>query len=198
VKQSFNGWGLLCSLLVARNDGIKNQEFSRCFESAKKVYWNQDRMKLVLNKPTLPRRFKMSTEQNKAVVRRWIEEGWNNHNLAVIDEVYAANYVQHEPAPETVNSSAALKQYVGTYLTAFPDLNLSIEDLIAEGDKVVWRLKSSGHNNGPFMGMPATGKAGSITGIVIFRLESGRIVEGWVNIDALGLMQQLGVIPMPG
>jgi len=140
----------------------------------------------------------MSTEQNKSAVRRWIEEGWNKGNLAVIDQVYAPNYVQHEPAPETVNSSEALKQYVDAFRTAFPDLNLSIEDLIAEGDKVVWRFKSSGHQSGPFMGMPATGKSGSITGIVIFRLENNRIVEAWVNIDVLGLLQQLGVIPMPG
>ena len=96
----------------------------------------------------------MSAEQNKSIVRRWIEEGWNKGDLAVIDQVYAPNYVQHEPAPETVNSSEALKQYVGAYLTAFPDLNLSIEDLIAEGDKVVWRFQSSGHQNGPFLGMP--------------------------------------------
>ena len=138
----------------------------------------------------------MSTEQDKSIVRRWIEEGWNKGDLTVIDQVYAPDYVQHEPAPETVNSSAALKQYVGAFLTAFPDLNLSIEDLLADGDKVVWRFKSSGHQNGPFMGMPATGKTGNVTGIVIFRLENSRIVEGWVNIDVLGLLQQVGIIPM--
>ena len=140
----------------------------------------------------------MSAEQNKSIVHRWIEEGWNKHNVAMIDQVYAPNYVQHEPEPQTVNSSEALKQYVGAYLTAFPDLNLSIEDLIAEGDKVVWRFQSMGHQNGPFLGMPPTGKAGNITGIVIFRLENSRIVEGWVNIDVLGLLQQIGMIPMPG
>ena len=140
----------------------------------------------------------MSAEQNKSIVRRWIEEGWNKHNLAVIDEVYAPNFVQHEPEPQTVKSSEALKQYVGTYLTAFPDLQLSIEDLIAEGDKVVWRFVSNGTHTGPFMGIPATGKKGIITGIVIFRLENSRIAEVWLNIDALGLLQQLGVIPMPG
>ena len=139
----------------------------------------------------------MSAEQNKSIVRRWIEEGWNKGNLAVIDQVYAPGFVQHEPAPETVNSSEALKQYVGAYLIAFPDLNLSIEDLVAEGDRVVWRFKSTGHQNGPFMGIPATGKSGSITGLVMFRLENSRIAEAWVNIDALGLLQQLGVIPMP-
>lgn len=140
----------------------------------------------------------MSTEQNKSIVRRWIEEGWNKHNLNVIDEVYAPNFIQHEPEPQTVNNREALKQYVGAYLTAFPDLQLFIEDLIAEGDKVVWRFVSNGTHSGPFMGMPATGKRGIITGIVVFRLENSRIAESWVNIDALGLLQQLGVIPMPG
>ena len=140
----------------------------------------------------------MSTEQNKSIVRRWIEEGWNKHNLNVIDELYAPNFVQHEPEPQTVNSSEALKQYVGAYLTAFPDLQLSVEDLIAEGDKVVWRFISNGMHTGSFMGMPATGKKGIITGIVVFRLENSRIAEAWINIDALGLLQQLGVIPMAG
>jgi steroid delta-isomerase-like uncharacterized protein len=140
----------------------------------------------------------MSTEQNKSIVRRWVEEGWNKGNPAVIDQLYAPDYIQHEPPPETVNSSDALKQYASMLLTAFPDLHLTIEDLIAEGDKVVWRLNSKGTHKGPFMGIPATGKIGSITGIVIFRLENSRIMEGWVNIDTLGLLQQLGVIPMPG
>jgi steroid delta-isomerase-like uncharacterized protein len=140
----------------------------------------------------------MSTEQNKSIVRRWIEEGWNKHNLSVVDEIYAPNFVQHEPEPQTVNSSEALKQYLSAYFTAFPDLSLSIEDLLAEGDKVVRRFVSNGTHTGPFMGMPATGKKGVITGIVIFRLENSRIAEVWLNIDALGLLQQLGVIPMPG
>ena len=139
----------------------------------------------------------MSTEQNKSIVRRWIEEGWNKGNLAVIDQVYGTDYIQHEPAPERVTNSEALKQYVGAYLTAFPDLHLTIDDLVAEGDRVVWRFTSTGTHNGPLMGMPATGKTSSITGIVIFRLENSRIVEGWVNIDLLGLLQQIGVIPTP-
>ena len=140
----------------------------------------------------------MSAEQNKSIVRRWVEEGWNKGNLAVIDQVYAPNFVQHEPSPMQVTSSEALKQYVGGYLAAFPDLHFTIDDLVAEGDKVVWRFTSTGTQTGPFMGMPATGKTGNITGLVMFRLENSRIVEGWVNIDTLGLLQQLGVIPMPG
>jgi len=140
----------------------------------------------------------MSTEQNKSIVRRWVEEGWNKGNLAVIDQLYAPNYVEHGLQPETVNSSEALKQEVGMFLTGIPDLHFTIEDLIAEGDKVVWRLNSKGTHKGTFMGIPATGKTASVTGIVIFRLENSLIVEGWVSIDSLGLLQQLGVIPMPG
>ena len=139
----------------------------------------------------------MSAEQNKAVVRRWVEEGWNKGNVALIDELYAPNYVEHGLQPEAT-SSEALKQEVNMFLTAFPDLQHSIEDLIAEGDKVVWRMKSKGTHKGPLMGISATGKAVSIGGIGIFRLENSRIVEGWVNIDLLGLLQQIGAIPMPG
>lgn len=138
----------------------------------------------------------MSTEQNKTVVRRWIEEGWNKGNLAVIDEVYAADVVQHDPgSPMPVNSSAALKGYVGAYLAAFPDLKFTIDDLVAEGDKVVWRFNSHGTQTGALGPIPPTGKTGNITGLVLFRLSNGKIAEVWVNIDLFGLMQQLGVIP---
>ena len=140
----------------------------------------------------------MSTEQNKSIVRRWVEEGWNKGNLAVVDQLYAPNFVQHEPAPETVHSSQDLKQYVSAYRTAIPDFYLNIEDLLAEGDKVMLRFISGGTQKGPLMGIPATGKTAAVTGMVIFRLANSRIEEAWVNFDVLGLLQQLGVIPMPG
>ena len=139
----------------------------------------------------------MSVEQNKSIVRRWVEEGWNKGNLTVIDQLYTPNFVQHEPPPATVNSSEALKHYVSTYLAAFPDLHFSIDDLVAEGNKVVWRFTASGTHKNPFMSIPPSGKSATITGMVIFRLENSRIAETWVNIDALGLLQQLGAIPMP-
>jgi steroid delta-isomerase-like uncharacterized protein len=139
----------------------------------------------------------MSTEQNKSIVRRWVEEGWNKGNPGVADQVYAPDYVQHEPAPAPVTSRDALKQYVAEFLEAFPDLHFTIDDLVAEGDKVVWRFSSTGTHRGTFLGIPSTGKSGNITGMVMFRLENSLIVEGWVNIDTLGLLQQLGVIPMP-
>lgn len=138
----------------------------------------------------------MSIETNKALIRRWVEEGWNKGNLAAVDEVYAANVVQHDPgSPFPVNSAEALKRYVGMYQTAFPDLTFTMEDLIAEGDKVLWRFNSHGTHTGPLGPLPPTGKEGNVTGMVLFRCAKDKVVEVWANIDALGLFQQLGIIP---
>jgi steroid delta-isomerase-like uncharacterized protein len=141
----------------------------------------------------------MSTETNKAIVRRWVEEGWNKGNLALVDELYAPNVVQHDPSsPAPVTNSEALKMYVTGYRTAFPDLLFTIDDLIAEGDKVVWRFTSRGTQKGPLMNIPPSGKTGTVTGIAIFRIADAKIAEVWVNVDTLGLLQQIGVIPAPG
>jgi steroid delta-isomerase-like uncharacterized protein len=138
----------------------------------------------------------MSTEQNKSIVRRWIEEGWNKGNVGVVDQFYAADVVQHDPgSPAPVTSSAALKQYVGVFLTAWPDLHFTIDDLIAEGDKVLWRFTGRGTQTGPLMNIPPSGKVGEATGMALFRLADGKIAEAWVNYDMLGLLQQIGAIP---
>jgi steroid delta-isomerase-like uncharacterized protein len=138
----------------------------------------------------------MTTEQNKAIVRSWIEEGWNKGNLAYVDEVYAPNVVQTDPnSPFPVTSSAAMKAYVGSYLGAFPDLHFTIEDLLAEGDKVLWRFSSHGTHKGPLGPLPPTGKEATVTGMVLFRLVNGKITEVWVNVDILGLLQKVGAIP---
>jgi len=138
----------------------------------------------------------MSTEQNKSIVRRWVEEGWNKRNTALIDQLFTPNFYQHETGPETVKSSETLKPFVAGYLSAFPDLQFTIEDLIAEGDRVVWRFKATGTNTGPFMGGPTTGKAIAVTGTITFRLENSRMAEAWLNLDVLGLLQQVGIIPV--
>jgi len=138
----------------------------------------------------------MSTEQNKSIVRRWVEEGWNQQNAALIDELFTPNFYQHETGSETVTSSEALKQFHAGYLAAFPDMHFTIEDLVAEGDKVVWRFKITGTNKGPLMGAPASGKGVALTGMIIFRLESSRMAEAWLNFDVLGLLQQVGIIPV--
>ena len=137
----------------------------------------------------------MSAEQNKSIVRRWVEEGWNKRNTALIDQLFTPNFYQHETGPETVNSSETLKPFVAGYLSAFPDLQFTIEDLIAEGDKVVWRFQATGNNTGPFMGGPVTGKSVAVTGTITFRLEDSRMAEAWLNLDVLGLLQQVGIIP---
>jgi len=138
----------------------------------------------------------MTAEQNKALIRRWVEEGWNKGNLAVVDEVYAPNVVQHDPnSPLPVASSEALKMYVAGYRASFPDLAFSIDDLIAEGDRVLWRFTSRGTHLGPLGPIPATGKTGTVTGMVLFRFAGDKVAEVWVNLDLFGLLQQLGVVP---
>jgi steroid delta-isomerase-like uncharacterized protein len=140
----------------------------------------------------------MSAEQNKSIVRRWIENGWNRGNVSLIDDLYTSNVVQYDPStPVEVKGSEALKQYVTAFLTALPDLQFTIEDLVAEGDKVVWRFSSHGTHQGLLMGIPATGRTATVTGMVLFRLENSKIAEVWVNIDTLGMLEQMGVIPMP-
>jgi len=135
----------------------------------------------------------MSTEHNKALVRRFIEEVWNQKHLASIDVLVATNYLDHTsgnpPGPE------GLKQFAEAYISAFPDLHTTIEDQVAEGDKVVTRWTSYGTNTGSFFGQPATGKSAMIAGMSIDRIADGKIVESWDALDQLGMLQQLEMIP---
>jgi steroid delta-isomerase-like uncharacterized protein len=141
----------------------------------------------------------MSTEQNKAMDRRVYEEVWNGGNLAVIDELVAANYVDHDQEPPgALEGVEGLKQSVTMYRSAFPDVHFTIEDQIAEGDLLVTRWTARGTHQGPLMGIPPTGKQVMVTGISITRVASGKVVEGWTNFDALGLLQQLGAGPSMG
>ena len=136
----------------------------------------------------------MSTEENKAVVRRMYEE-WNKRNLAGIWELYAPDYVYHGTGVFPDLDLAAMKQMVPAFWTAFPDEHMVVEDMIAEGDKVAYRFTFRGTHQGDFMGIPPTGKQVSVTGITIDRIKDGKVVESWANYDTLGLLQQLGVIP---
>ncbi len=142
----------------------------------------------------------MSTEQNKAFARRFIEEIWNQKNLAVAKELIAATYVFHTPgSPRGLPlGPEGFQQFASAFLTAFPDVHTSIEDQLAEGDKVVTRWTSRGTNTGSLFGMPTTGKSATITGITIDRIAEGKLVESWDELDQLGMLQQLGVIPAPG
>jgi len=140
----------------------------------------------------------MSTEEDKAIQRRWIEEGWNKHDLDLVDELFDADFVMHSPrSPEGV-SREEFKNIMIAYLNAFPDLHVTLDDQIAEGDKVVNRLTFTGTHNGEYMGAPATGKQISSTAINIDRFLNGKYVEIWNESDNLGFLQQLGAIPPLG
>jgi steroid delta-isomerase-like uncharacterized protein len=140
----------------------------------------------------------MSTEANKAIARRNFEEVWNEGKLAAVDEIIAANHVNRDPANPGVSGPEGFKQLVSMYRSAFPDTHFAIEAQIAEGDKVVTRWTARGTHQGELMGIPPTGKQLAVTGMTIDRIVGGKIAESWANWDTLGLMQQLGVVPMPG
>jgi steroid delta-isomerase-like uncharacterized protein len=136
------------------------------------------------------------SEQNKAIVRRLFEEFWNKGNLSVADELFAPNYEHHDPStPDFGRGPESEKKRATLYRTAFPGVRLTIEDTIAEGETVVARWSCRGTHKGDLSGIAPTGKQFTISGVTIARLANGKMAEGWVNWDALGLMQQLGVVP---
>jgi steroid delta-isomerase-like uncharacterized protein len=131
----------------------------------------------------------------KGITRRMVEEVLNKGRLDVIDEIIAPGYVGHDPAlPQDVVGPNGERELVRGYRAAFPDLTLTIDDQIAEGDRVVTRWTARGTHSGDLWGIAATGKEVTVTGTAIDRIEDGRIVESWSHWDALGLMQQLGVV----
>lgn len=138
------------------------------------------------------------SEQNKNVERRLIEEVWNRGNFALVDELVAGDYVGHSstPADET-RGRESYRQFYAMLRSAFPDLRVTIEDQIAEGDKVVTRWKAHGTHLGEFQGIPPSGRQGAITGITIDRIANGMVVECWTNSDDLELMRLLGALPPP-
>ena len=141
----------------------------------------------------------MSGEENKALIRRGFEEFVNRKNLAPVDELIAPNFVgYYSGVPEPVRGRDGFKQLLSMYHSAFPDLKVRIEDIVAEGDKVAVRLTFRGTHQGELMGIPPTGKSIALTSINIFRVEGGKAVEQRVNTDDLGMLQQLGVMTPPG
>ncbi len=138
----------------------------------------------------------MSTESNKAVSRRFHELFDANQLDAIRDELFADAAVIHFPGQPAMNIEA-YKQVGIMFRTAFPDLHDEVLDQIADGDKVVTRTVSTGTHTGEFQGIPATGRPVRVEGITIERFANGRIIERWDQFDQLGMMQQLGVIPMP-
>jgi steroid delta-isomerase-like uncharacterized protein len=139
------------------------------------------------------------SESNKAIVRRLFEEVWNKGNLQVADELFGPNYAHHDPStPDVGRGPEGEKKRATLYRNAFQDLRLTIEELFADGETVAVRWNCRGTHKGELSGLAPTGKQISITGISIARFAGGKMVEGWVNWDALGLMQQLGVVAEAG
>ena len=144
----------------------------------------------------------MSTEENKALIRRGYEvanRGNLTEILAAADELYAPDFVLHDPSSALpaggIRSREDYKQFGTGFLAAFPDLEWTIEDMIAEGEKVVVRYTFHGTHQGQWRGLPPTGKAVTFTGTVTCRMVDGKVVEAWQNADNLSVLRQLGLIP---
>jgi steroid delta-isomerase-like uncharacterized protein len=139
------------------------------------------------------------SEANKNAVRRLFEEVWNKGSMVVADELFAPNYAHHDSSTADVGRGPESEKKRATlYRAAFPDVRLTIEDIIAEGETVTARWSCRGSHKGDLNGIAPTGKQFNISGVSIARFANGKMVEGWVNWDALGLMQQLGVVPELG
>lgn len=138
----------------------------------------------------------MSNQENATIVRRLFEE-MDKGNLAIITEVCAPTYTVHFPGtPGPLNREAAA-QFFDMFYTAFPGLGHTIEDMVPDQDKVAARLTIRGTQGGAFQGIPATGKQIDVGAINIFHFANGQIAEHWVEYDAVGMLQQLGVVPTP-
>ena len=143
----------------------------------------------------------MSEEENKALIRRYYQEidaaAKDDRGASVLDDFVAPNFFNHAPSPGFTPDLEGLKQANDHFLAAAPDGYHVIEDMIAEGDKVMTRLSAYGTHTGELFGIPPTDKQVSMTAIAIHRIENDKIVEHWSEIDNLGIMQQLGVVPTP-
>jgi steroid delta-isomerase-like uncharacterized protein len=139
------------------------------------------------------------SEQNKTNVRRLFEEVWNKGHVAVADELFAPTYNHHDSStPDFGRGPESERKRVTLYRNAFPDIRFTIEDLLAEGETVVARWSCRGTHKGELNGIAPTGKQFNITGVSMARFTNGKMFEGYVNWDALSLMQQLGVVPELG
>jgi len=136
------------------------------------------------------------SEQNKAVLRRFFAEVWSEGDLALIDELLARDCLGHAARYE-FGGREVLKQLIAAQRMAYPDLQITVEDQIAEGDKVATRWRARGTHLGEFQGMPPTGKARTWAGITLARLANGKVIEGWTNADDLSTMRLLDVIASP-
>lgn len=142
----------------------------------------------------------MSVEANKAVIRQWVAEGWNGGDVDnTAARCYAADYQMHDPAvPNLPAGLDSFKAYIHSFRDPLGEVDVVIEDLLADDDKVIWRFTLSATHAGTLLGIPATGKRVAVTGTLVSRIADGKVAEEWINRDDLGLLQQLGAIPAMG
>ena len=141
----------------------------------------------------------MSAEENKAIVRRFYDEFVNKGNLQIVNELHTSDYQHHDPdAPDPGGGAEGYIRRNTVFLKAFPDRKLTIEDLVAEGDKVAIRITMRATQTGDLPGIPATGRQVTIVSMHICRISDGRIAEEWELFDALGMLKQLGASPSSG
>jgi len=139
----------------------------------------------------------VSPEENKAVVRRFYDL-FNEGNLEGLGEVFAADALDHDPVPGQAPGLEGVKQSVAPFLSGFPGIQITIEQMIADGDRVADRIVARGTHTGEFLGIPPTGKPVTVKALNMYRIAGGKIVEAWHIEDVFGMMVQLGVVPTPG
>lgn len=137
-----------------------------------------------------------SAEENKRLVRRGTEEIINAGNLQLVDEMFAPDYIERDGS--AVRNREEFKEFFGMMRRAFPNLHFSIDQELAEGEYVMQRITFRGTHQGSFNGIPPTGKRVEISGIDLFRVVDGKVAQHWGQFDSLGMLQQLGVVPLPG
>ena len=139
----------------------------------------------------------MSTVQGKSIIRRVLDEAFNQGNLAIVDELVAPNGISHHLSWGTPANRMGLKQLIAMFRTAFPDLSCTMEDEINQDDKVAAHWKMRGTHTGLFLGNPPTSKPIVVQGLMYVRIENLQIIECWIMIDQMGMLQQLGLVPPP-
>ncbi len=140
----------------------------------------------------------MSEAENKTIARRFNEEVWGRGDEAALEELLAPDFVDHGALPGQTPDREGHRQTLATFRSAFPDLNVTTEDIIAEGDKVVSRWRARGTHQGELIGIAPTGNEVTFTGIDVLRIAEGKVVERWAEGNDLEVMQQIGAIPEPG
>ena len=140
----------------------------------------------------------MSADEQKALLRRYVEEVWDKGNLAALDDFLAADYRRHVSPTAAPLTRDGQKQCLAGFRSGFPDIELTLQDVPAEGDRVVFRSTMRGTHEGEFQGIPPTGKSVAVPGVVFYRIADGKIAEFRGQFDRMSLIQQLGVIPGAG